>query len=224
MEKTLVLEGIAGSQAYGLATPESDVDHLGVFVAPTREFLGVSGLTKTQETDHCVGAEKDFTHHELGKFCRLALGGNPTVIELLFMEDYTIRTEIGDALLDLRGAFLSERVRNSYVGYAVQQKEKLIKGGDYGHGFRKRYEKHTRHCFRLLFQGRELLETGHITLKVSPEMRDKLFRLGTLPPEDLVPYFEHEKDRIDSIRSVLPKEPNVDVVNEFLVETRVSLL
>lgn len=37
----VVLEGILGSRAYGLGTERSDTDRLGVFVAPTREILGL---------------------------------------------------------------------------------------------------------------------------------------------------------------------------------------
>jgi hypothetical protein len=32
---TVLLSGIVGSQAYGLATPDSDVDRLGMFAFPT---------------------------------------------------------------------------------------------------------------------------------------------------------------------------------------------
>jgi hypothetical protein len=35
-----ILQGIVGSTAYGLATPTSDIDRMGVFVAPTKEIVG----------------------------------------------------------------------------------------------------------------------------------------------------------------------------------------
>ncbi len=38
---TVLLAGIVGSTAYGLAGPDSDVDRLGVFAAPTLSLLGL---------------------------------------------------------------------------------------------------------------------------------------------------------------------------------------
>ena len=35
---TILLQGIVGSTAYGLAGPDSDVDRLGVYAAPTLDF------------------------------------------------------------------------------------------------------------------------------------------------------------------------------------------
>ena len=40
----VVLEGIVGSTAYGLAGPDSDVDRIGVFQELTITFLRLSGL------------------------------------------------------------------------------------------------------------------------------------------------------------------------------------
>jgi uncharacterized protein len=38
---TILLAGIVGSTAYGLADADSDVDRLGMFAAPTRAVLGL---------------------------------------------------------------------------------------------------------------------------------------------------------------------------------------
>lgn len=45
-----ILAGHVGSVAYGLSTPESDVDTLGVFVAPTREILGLHPERASQQS------------------------------------------------------------------------------------------------------------------------------------------------------------------------------
>jgi len=79
----VLLAGVVGSTAYGLDGPDSDVDRLGVFAAPTIAF---HGLTRPRESD--VTTAPDQTLHEAGKFCRLALGGNPTVGELMWLKHY----------------------------------------------------------------------------------------------------------------------------------------
>jgi len=69
---SIVLEGITGSTAYGLATPDSDVDKHGVYQAPTRAVLGLFPPKETVVTN-----DPDITHHELAKFIRLAAKANP---------------------------------------------------------------------------------------------------------------------------------------------------
>jgi hypothetical protein len=119
----ILLAGIVGSTAYGLATPDSDIDRLGVFAAPTRSLLG---LRTPRES--IVTTAPDRTLHEARKWCDLALGGNPTVMELVWLPDdlYETRTPFGDELIGIRSAFLSaKRVRDAYLGYATQQFRKL---------------------------------------------------------------------------------------------------
>ena len=43
----IILEGVVGSTAYGLNTPESDIDTAGIFVAPLEEVLGLRTLRET---------------------------------------------------------------------------------------------------------------------------------------------------------------------------------
>ena len=120
---TVLLAGIVGSTAYGLAGPGSDVDRLGVFAAPTLSLLGLDAPALSR-----VSTEPDVTMHEAGKAARLLLGANPTVTELLWLPDdlYDQRTRLGAELVEIRSAFLSaRRVRDAYLGYASQQFRKL---------------------------------------------------------------------------------------------------
>lgn len=119
----VLLSGIVGSTAYGLAHEGSDIDRLGVFAAPT---VSLHGLHRPKESH--VTKDPDVTLHEAAKWCRLALGGNPTASELVWLPDelYEVRTPLGDELIGIRSAFLSaERVRNAYLGYATQQFRRL---------------------------------------------------------------------------------------------------
>ena len=110
----IILEAVVGSTAYGLATPDSDIDMLGVYVAPTEKILG---LKSVQET--IITKNPDKAIHEVGKFIHLAIQCNPTILELLFLEEYTTLTEEGKLLVDNRQAFLSKKIFNAYGGYAI---------------------------------------------------------------------------------------------------------
>jgi uncharacterized protein len=93
----LLLPGVVGSTTYGLAGPDSDVDGLGVFAAPTTAF---HGLTFPQES--AVSSKPDATYHEARKHCSLALSGNPTVSELMWLDTHEITTPLGEDLIGIR--------------------------------------------------------------------------------------------------------------------------
>lgn len=163
----MLLTGIVGSTAYGLAGPDSDVDRLGVFAAPT---LALVGLRTPPET--YVTTKPDSALHEAGKYCHLALAGNPTATELMWLPEdlYEVRTPLGDALRDIRRAFLSApRVRDAYLGYATQQFKRLAGRGDgtFSSDTRRRTAKHARHLLRLCHQGLTLYTTGELEIRLS---------------------------------------------------------
>jgi predicted nucleotidyltransferase len=186
----VILKALVGSHLYGLDNEESDFDYNGIFVEPTSSVLSLRKLNPTYVTHN-----PDCTLHEVEKFMLLAAKGNPTVLELLFCPSYVTLEHEGRLLLTNREYFLSDAVRNSFGGYAYQQAVKLQKRESEGRiGFNpavtKRYAKHARHCFRLLRQGKELLETGTLN-PVLPDP-EEYFRIGELPVETLVRKFHEE--------------------------------
>jgi predicted nucleotidyltransferase len=213
----VLLAGIVGSTAYGLAGPHSDVDHLGVFAAPTVAF---HGLTLPEES--YVSTNPDVTLHEARKYCILALGGNPTVTELMWLPPdlYETVTPLGEELREIRPKFLSaKRTRDAYLGYATQQFRRLeAKGVD------RRTAKHARHLYRLCVQGFELFSTGQMTIRL--EDPDKFRRFG-----DDVASGDLEKARqmlaryerlFDETTTRLPEEPDSRVVEDWLLKVRRS--
>jgi len=211
---SIVLEGITGSTAYGLATSDSDVDKHGVYQAPTRDVLGLFPPKETVITN-----DPDITYHEVAKFIRLAAKANPTVLEILYLDDYTVVTPVGQLLIDQRSALLSKTIYHSYGGYAIAQARRLnYRGYSFSSDTKHRYAKHSRHCFRLLQQGRQLLETG--TLDVKVQNRDELFAIGELAVSDLVDRFEAAFKAFDKIHTSLPDEPDYATLNTLLITIR----
>lgn len=215
----IILEGITGSWAYGLATKDSDTDIKGIYITPTSKMLGLS-MFRPKET--IVHTDPDRAYHEVEKYILLALKANPTVTELLWLDGYLVMTKQGKMLVDNRKLFLSSSyVRNAYTGYCFSQARRLnARGGTYGNGKNKRYQKHSRHLLRLLYQGKELLETGHLTVAVTPKMREELFAAGELPPEKLIDRFSEEIDKFNNIKSVLPDKPDYESINKLLIKIR----
>ena len=223
---TLLLRGVVGSTAYGLAHAGSDHDHLGVYVAPTEAVLGLTGhaaVTASQVTE-----DPDQQLHEVGKFASLAIKTNPTITELLWLDTYETSTPHGQLLIDIRTAFLSRPcVLGAYGGYAHQQARKLVaRAGEGKTGFSSntggRTAKHGRHCLRLLRQAKHLLETGHLLVNVA-HLRDELFAAGelaTTDPDAFFTLFTAEMAALDQVDSVLPEQADHATVNDALVTIR----
>jgi hypothetical protein len=214
----LILHGVVGSTAYNLAREGSDVDTLGIMLAPTEDFFRFANVTETVVTKD---PDPDCTVHELRKFVHLITKGNPTVIEALFMADYLTLSEEGKLLVDNRDAFLSHRaVKGSYLGYVDGQVKRLLKRGDFDPDMKKRREKHARHCYRLLLQARELITTGSVTLWLSESDRTSAFAVGMMSDEDFAEFIEDAIDDIKKLDSVLPDAPDIDRIDELMLRLR----
>lgn len=219
----VLLSGIVGSTAYGLAHAGSDVDRLGMFAAPTTSLHGLHGPKESHVT-----TAPDRTLHEAAKWCRLALGGNPTAMELAWLppELYEVRTPLGDELIALRTSFLSaKRVRDAYLGYATQQFRRLENraDGSFSADTRKRTAKHARHLKRLCHQGLELYATGHLTIRV--ENPDEYREFGERVAADAAvarPLLAYYEKAFDETRTVLPDHPDEAAVEAWLHRVRAS--
>ncbi len=217
----VLLSGIVGSTAYGLAHEGSDVDRLGMFAAPTEQL---HGLHRPKESH--VSTVPDRTLHEAAKWCRLALGGNPTAMELVWLPDelYEVRTPLGDELIGIRTSLLSaQRVRDAYLGYATQQFRRLESRGDgsFSADTRGRTAKHARHLKRLCHQGLQLYTTGHVTIRVEnpQEYHDFGERVAAnaTAAESLLRFYE---SAFDETCSVLPDRPDEAAAEAWLRRVR----
>ncbi|MGI5218595.1 nucleotidyltransferase domain-containing protein [Nocardia sp. CA-290969] len=219
--RDVLLEGIVGSTAYGLAGPGSDIDYAGIYVEPTRNLLG---LRPPQRQTRQGRDGADATYHEIGKAMRLMLSCNPTATEILWLDTYTADTGFGRELIALRGSFLSaQRVRDAFFGYATSQFRRLLARDGEPAAATARRAKHARHTLRLLWQGYELYTTGRLPIRVpDPE---RYHALGDAIADDpgaeavrrLVAEYEH---RFDTAVTVLPRTPDEAPLDDLLQRIR----
>ena len=218
----VLLSGIVGSTAYGLATADSDVDRLGLFAQPTEKVLGLYPPAQS-----VVHTNPDVTFHEAGKFVSLALKCNPTITELLWLPEdlYETRTELGDELISIRKSLLSSGlVRNAYLGYATQQFRRLENRGDgsFSADTRKRTAKHARHLARLVDQGYLLYVEGEYNVRVTDPGFYRDFG-DQVAAGDI----ELAKNKIASVEKVmnvtdsaLPERPDYNRAQQWLLDVR----
>lgn len=218
-----LLRGIAGSTAHGLATENSDEDLHGVFSWPTEDFLDLSTPPESI-TGH---DPQDYSYHELKKFLKLALKANPTVLELLWLDEYLdVDNAWGGDLIYHRKEFLSSRsVYNAYGGYAHDQFKKLERRALHGEASfssdtRNRTAKHARHLFRLLEQGSDLLTKGTFSIKVkNPQFYFDLMEMTPEQWSELYKVAATEFERSYKF-SLLPDEPNMEWASSWLRDYR----
>lgn len=220
----VLLEAVVGSRAYGLDREASDTDRQGVFLAPSVDFFGLDTVGETVRNRHA-----DEVLHELGKMCRLLLKANPTVTELLWLDDYEIRTELGAELIGLRRAFLSAPYcRSAYFGYATSEFGKLQDRGssDTSVELRDQTAKNARHLARLLVAGFGLWSTGRLQVRVDdPDwfhaFGDKVADGDLEAAEDLLGNYA---TLFDETATPLPAEPDREWVDSWLRATRAKAL
>lgn len=224
---TQLLRGVVGSHAYGLAGADSDIDRLGVYAAPTRFFHGL--YPPMGKLGTLVSTDPDITMHEAARFASLALKGNPTVMELLWLPDelYEVRTDLGDRLISLRESFLSAaRVRDAYLGYAVQQFSKLTGGGRFPNVPVARVAKHARHLWRLLEQGTGLWTTGQLSVRVADPAQVLTFgeRVAAGETGLAESAIGRARSLFNQVSTTLPPFPDEQVVESWLLDVRSSFL
>jgi hypothetical protein len=147
LDGTVLFVTLAGSQAHGTARPGSDVDLRGVFLAPLALRLSLFRTIDQHEgaLDGAVGAcvlARLRAHHsasaalsvktesvllDVAKFLSLCAAANPNALEVLFADerDWMYETPAWRRIHRDRNRFLSQKVRQTYLGYALAQLKRI---------------------------------------------------------------------------------------------------
>ncbi|HVR85383.1 MAG TPA: nucleotidyltransferase domain-containing protein [Planctomycetota bacterium] len=212
----------SGSKAYGISVEGSDDDYVGVFVPSLEKFLSLRGFGP--ET-HAAN-DPDFTLHEIGKFCRLALKGNPAILETLWNPDLVSLSPIGEKLVGLRRSFLHRGSLDVYVEYARSQLKKMVRGKGL-HAKGGAYNgKYGAHLIRLLHSGLDLAQTGEVTVRVAPKLASTLLdiRKGKHTMEDVLSMAQPLLKKLAGLtgENSLPARADLDRVQALVLEARRS--
>ena len=115
---------IAGSRAYGLATPESDHDTRGVCAACDKEYLyGIGQLfdgTEDKATDTVL--------FDVRRFVSLAIKANTQCLEVLFSPENLVvkQTAEGRYLRQHKHLFMTQQVYATVKGYAFAERRRTL--------------------------------------------------------------------------------------------------
>ena len=117
----IILMGLGGSYAYGTNNENSDIDFRGITLNLPSDLLGLTEFEQYEDDG------TDTVIYAFNKIVKLLLECNPNTIELLGLdeEQYLIKTDLGQELLDNKSLFLSKRAAKSFGGYASAQLRRL---------------------------------------------------------------------------------------------------
>lgn len=210
----IIYRVVIGSRAYGLETEASDTDWRGIYQAPTDLVLSLHDAPPQLE-DH-VAQE---CYWELKKFLILALKANPNVLEVLYSPLVEIEKPAATALRDIRDAFLSKLVYQTFGGYVLSQFKKMLRSLEEG---REPKWKHAMHLIRLLESGIGILETGTLDLETKHRAELLEIKAGAWPWSRV----EARKDALQARfeeaykKTSLPAHPDYDTVDRYLLRAR----
>ena len=228
---------ISGAHLYGFESPDSDIDYRGMFIANTREFLG---LHKLRDIIEMKVDNNDMVLFELSKELDLCLKGNCNVLEHLNADQIFTSKEFVKLKQLINNAFGKDGLYNSYKGMATFNFKKFILGG-------KSTVKKYLYVFRGLMAGIYVLQTGQIQPNIEvlnkyfkiPEVK-KLIEIKKAGKEDMIPPKDLDTGTLESKISELldkiddayskskiaekPSEEEIRKINEAIVNMRLDYL
>lgn len=117
----IMLLGVGGSYAYGTNNEGSDIDFRGVTLQLPSDLIGLTEFEQYEDD------RTDTVIYGFNKLVKLLLECNPNTCEILGLDEdqYLIKSELGQELIDNSRLFLSKRAIKSFGGYADAQLRRL---------------------------------------------------------------------------------------------------
>ena len=171
---TTILHVLIGSQAHGTADEDSDRDERIVFVRPTETFFHFDNRGNPHGKD-TVWVEdhetEDLTGWELGRFIKLAMNCNPTILEVLWAPEVGEANVYGAQLIKMRSLLLDKKkIRDAFLGYSNNQRKKMLEQPEVA--WTRRNWKFAEAYIRVLYQGITLLQTGNLPVDLRESRPD----------------------------------------------------
>jgi len=206
---------VTGSQAYGLAEADSDVDRRGIYLPTADLHWSLYGVPEQLENH-----ETQEAYWELQKFIVLALKANPNVLECLYTPLIEKAAPLAEELLAMKSIFLSRMVYQTYNGYVMSQFKKMQ--ADIRNRGQVKW-KHVMHLIRLLLSGIRVLRDDFVPVSVDAH-RERLLaiRRGEIPWEEVEQWRLglHQDFNLAFETTKLPPRPDYERADAFLISAR----
>lgn len=216
--QTIILKTLVGSYAHGLEAPESDRDFRSVVVMPTADMFR---LGFKYDGMRLVEGQEDETTWEVGRFLWLAVQCHPLVLET-FLAPVVSMDDWGAELRRLfPDVWSARRAFDAFVGYAVNQRKKLLEKKD------GRPDKYAAAYLRVLHNLRELLEQGTFTVRIADTPAGETIsriKQGRLRPGEVIDLGEAMIDEAARRLEQCRHDAHPERLDDFLIRLRTAFL
>lgn len=230
----IITKVVVGSRLHGLHTPESDYDYRGIHMNDLKDVLSPF---KTVKNTTWIEGDEDNTSYELADFCKSAVHGNATILEVFFSNQVVDTSDIAEEMrvnwkkfMDTPKFILASR------GYAHNQWNKFYNFESAGIKGQERTAKFAIAFLRVMWQCEQFLLTGQF--KCNLQDSDLYPLLKTIKPlsvKEIQPYLPQivaamsdMNMRVSVAESkagpILKMRPDIEWIEEFIYRSYLTSL
>lgn len=263
-EQGTILVREVGSSVHGTNLEGvDDLDLMGVCLQPADYLLGLqhfeqfiyrtarerakweepSDQRKSGQEPPSEPGDTDLVIYSVQKYLRLALGGNPSILVLLYSPKRHREFEIhpyesdwdewAESFIGLADKLASKQAGVKFLGYLRAQKERML--GTRGQMRVTRQElldvygydtKYAMQALRLGYQGIEFMNEGKLTLPLHPSIAEELkqVRIGAWHFSHIISWIDELEEQLKRAidNTTLPRHPDHKAVDKWLVKTHLE--
>lgn len=216
---------LVGSRLHGLNTETSDYDYRGIHMHDLRDKLSPF---QTLKNTTWIEGDEDNTSYELADFCKQAVHGNATILEVFFSDQIIESSSLHRELKENWKKFIdTKRFVAASRGYAHNQWNKFYNFEDAGILGQQRTAKFAVAFLRVMWQCEQFLLTG--TFKCNLEESDLYPLLKKIKPmtleqirpftPEIVAAMDDMSRRVsvaESVSPVMDWKPDIAWIEDFI--------
>lgn len=216
---------LVGSRLHGLHTDTSDYDYRGVHMHDLREKLSPF---RTLKNTTWIEGDEDNTSYELADFCKGAVHGNATYLEVFFSDKIITTTPIHQEMRDNWEKFIdTEKFVAASRGYAKNQWNKFYNFEDVGGNGQHRTAKFAVAFLRVMWQCEQFLLHGEFKCDVTEsDLFELLKRIKPLSVQEIRPLVPEIVAAMDNMErrvsaatassKYMDMKPDIEWIEDFI--------
>lgn len=215
---------LVGSRLHGLDNSASDYDYRGIHLHDLESLL--SPYQTLKNTSWIEGKEDD-TSYEIRDFCKLAIHGNATILEVFFSDIIYETSPEHKEMRDNWTKFMdTDNFVKASLGYATNNKNKFEERNPVGERGQYRRHKFAIAYCRVLWQCLEFLKTGVFKCQIDEgEFKDMLLRWknewdDSFTMEAIETFYKLEREVLEAWEATEYKyKPDIEWIENFILRT-----
>jgi len=220
---TILANVVVGSRLHGLHKPTSDWDYRGIHMHPVKAMISPF---QTIKNTTWIEGDDDNTSYELTDFCKGAVHGNATYMEVFFSDQVIHSSMAHQEMRENWKKFVdTKKFVLASQGYAQNQLNKMYLFEDEGVNGQRRTGKFVVAYIRVMWQCAEFLRTGKFECKIPDgEMRDFMLKVKgdwkvQYVPEAMKWFMKLQSEVSEAVGTAEMLEPDIEWIEDFIDRT-----